>query len=90
MARTRKPDSVEAVVRKADETLEEWIRRGARVLRNQVNGLQAGLRKVGSGLEQLETDRTAAPEVKRAARKPRRRSTVARKPARSRKSKKAA
>ena len=76
-------------MRKADETLEEWIRRGARVLRNQVDGLQAGLRKVGTGLEQLEQERKAAPEHKPAAR-PRRRATVGRKPARSRKSKKAA
>jgi hypothetical protein len=89
MARTPKRDSVEAVVRKADETLEEWIRRGARVLRNQVDGLQAGLRKVGTGLEQLEQERKAAPEDKPAAR-PRRRATVGRKPARPRKSKKAA
>lgn len=77
-------------MRKADETLEEWIRRGARVLRNQVDGLQAGLRKVGTGLEQLEQEhKTAAPGRKPAAR-PRRRVTVGRKPARSRKSKKAA
>jgi hypothetical protein len=89
MARTPKRDSVEAVVRKADETLEEWIRRGARVLRNQVDGLQAGLRKVGTGLEQLEQERKQA-EAKPAAPRPRRRVTVGRKPARSRKSKKAA
>jgi hypothetical protein len=89
MARTPKRDSVEAVVRKADETLEEWIRRGARVLRNQVDGLQAGLRKVGTGLEQLEQDRKPA-EAKPEARRPRRRVTVGRKPARPRKSKKAA
>ena len=76
-------------MRKADETLEEWIRRGARVLRNQVDGLQVGLRKLGTGLEQLEQEHTPA-EAKPAARTPRRRTAATRKPARSRKSKKAA
>jgi hypothetical protein len=83
MGRSRQTDGVEAVVRKADETLEDWLRRGARVLRQQVSSLQFGLKKVSTGLEQLERER------KPATTKPRR-VTVGRKPARSRKPKKAA
>lgn len=89
MGRARETDGVEAVVRKADETLEDWIRRGARVLRQQVGSLQFGLKKVSTGLEQLEQERKPA-AAKPTAAKPRRRVTVGRKPARSRKPKKAA
>jgi hypothetical protein len=83
MGRSRETDGVEAVVRKADETLEDWLRRGARVLRQQVSGLQVGLTRVSTGLEQLERERK--PVTTKA-----RRATVGRKPARSRKPKKAA
>jgi len=70
-------------VRKADETVEEWLRRGAGALRQQVDGLQVGLKKLSAGLEQLQRERKAT------ASKPRR-AAVARKPVRARKPKKAA
>lgn len=75
MAR-KKPDGVEAVLRKADAALDDWFknsrittqqasrafgrfldrtkRQGAGALREQVDGLQAGLKKLSSGLEQME------------------------------------
>ena len=102
---SRKPEGVEAALRKADAALDDWFRQsrittrqaskvfsrflerskrqGAGALRHQVEGLQAGLEKLSTELQELER----AP--RRATAK--RRRTTARKPASSpRKSRKAA
>jgi hypothetical protein len=61
--------------------LDRTKRQGAGALREQVVGLQAGLKKLSSGLEHLEREsKTSAP----------RRSTVRRKPTSARKPRKAA
>ncbi|HVH64895.1 MAG TPA: hypothetical protein VM674_02580 [Candidatus Acidoferrum sp.] len=83
MAR-KKNDSVEAVLRKADRTLDQWFRRGAGALRQQVDELQVGLRKLSSNLEQLEKRRKSAAASAKA------RSAAIRKTSRSRRQKKAA
>jgi hypothetical protein len=81
----RKPgDGVEAVLRQADATVEQWFRRSAGALRRQVNSLEAGLKKLGEGLEQLESARKAQ------TRKQRGLTATAGKTTRSRKQKKAA
>lgn len=59
VARTKK-DGVEAVLRQADRTLDQWFRRGAGALRQQVDDLQVGLKKLSTNLEQLEKRRKSA------------------------------
>jgi len=93
-------DQMEAMLRQADASLEKWFRgaktRGAGILRQRVDDLQAGLKKLRTGLEQVERERTGAPaetpepmpKVTSGKRRPR--STVARKPSAARKRKKAA
>jgi hypothetical protein len=91
---------MEAILRRADASLEKWFRgaktRGAGMLRHRVDDLQAGLKKLSTGLEQVERERrvtqTEQPdrEPKVAPRKRRARPSVARKPAAARKHKKAA
>lgn len=44
-------------MRKADATLDQWFRRGAGALRQQVDDLQVGLKKLSANLEQLERSR---------------------------------
>ena len=93
-------DQMEAMLRQADASLEKWFRaaktRGAGILRERVDDLQAGLKKLSTGLEQLQRERTVAPAEKldRTSRitvaKRRARPTVARKPSAARKRKKAA
>jgi len=90
---------MEAMLRQADASLEKWFRgakkRGAGILRHRVDDLQAGLRKLSAGLEQLERERKVtqseqpAPEKKITPSKRRARPAIARKPA-ARKHKKAA
>jgi len=57
------------MLRHADATFEIWFRRArkrsAGVLRQRVDGLQAGLKKLSTGLEHLERDREAAPVKRR-------------------------
>jgi hypothetical protein len=91
---------METILRQADASLEKWFRgakkRGAGILRQRVDDLQAGLKKLSSGLEQVERERAAAPEAKPdqmpkvTVAKRRSRPTVARKPSAVRKRKKAA
>jgi hypothetical protein len=93
---------MEAMLREADASLEKWFRgaktRGAGILRKRVDDLQAGLKKLSTGLEQLERVRAVAPApAEKADRTPkvtiakrRARPTVARKPSVARKRKKAA
>lgn len=88
MSPANRTDRVEAVLRRADATLESWFRRakkrGAGALRHQVDNLQAGLKKLSAELGQLEGEPGAAPSKRR------KRPTVARKPSAPRKQKKAA
>jgi hypothetical protein len=65
VAGKKRTDGVEAVLRKADVTLEEWLRRSAGTLRQQVDGLQDGLKKLSTGLSKLE--RQAKPGAKAVA-----------------------
>ena len=94
MARTKK-DDVEAVLRKADATLDQWFRRGAGALRQQIDELQAGLKKLSGNLQSLEKRRKSTASSSRdqsaspAPRKPSRRAAP-RKTARPRRQKKAA
>jgi len=93
-------DQMEAMLRQADASLEKWFRgaktRAAGILRQRVDDLQAGLKKLRTGLDQLERGRVVAPaekpdrtpKVTIAKRRPR--PTVARKPSAARKRKKAA
>lgn len=100
----KQTDGVEALLRRADRTLDEWFRQsrmttqqasivfgrfldratreGAGALRHQVDGLEAGLKKLSAGLQQIEHPR------KPVAR--RRRPAAARKATGARKVKKAA
>jgi hypothetical protein len=92
VARTKKADGVEAVLRTADRTLEQWFKQsrmtsrqatvvfarflkrakrgGAGALRQQVDGLQGGLKKLSTGLVKLErggksaAKKTSAPTAK--------------------------
>ena len=94
MARTKK-DDVEAVLRKADATLDQWFRRGAGALRQQIDELQAGLKKLSANLQRLEKTRKSSASSTRnqsastAPRKPAR-SAAPRKTARPKRQKKAA
>jgi hypothetical protein len=91
---------MEAILRDADAAFEKWFRaakkRGAGVLRHRVDDLQAGLKKLSTGLEHVEKERAVAPtpqpegERKATPRKRRARPGVARKPSAARKHKKAA
>lgn len=91
---------MEAILRQADASLEKWFvgakKRGAGMLRHRVDDLQAGLKKLSTGLEQLERERAAAPEErpyrtpKVTVAKRRSRPAVASKPSAARKRKKAA
>jgi hypothetical protein len=84
------------MLRQADASFEKWFRRtkkrSAGVLRHRVDDLQTALKKLSEGLKQLERDHkvTLAPDRKVVPGKRRTRPTVARKPAASRKPKKAA
>jgi hypothetical protein len=86
VGRKKASDRVESALRRADATLETWFRRarkrGAGVLRQRVDGLQAGLTKLSARLGHLERDREVAP-VKRT------RAVIARKSPSPRKPKKA-
>jgi hypothetical protein len=94
VARTKK-DDIEAVLRKADATVDHWFRRGAAALRQQIDELQAGLEKLSTNLQRLEKSRKSSASSYRdlsaptAPRKPIR-SAGARKTARPRRPKKAA
>jgi len=91
---------MEAMLRQADASLEKWFRgaktRGAGILRQRVDDLQAGLKKLRTGLEQVERERTVPlaekpnPMPKVRSGKRRTRTTVARKPSAAKKRKKAA
>jgi hypothetical protein len=80
--------------------LDRSTRQGAGVLRQQVDGLQAGLKKLSSGLEHVEKSRREAAKTGRATSSPKstrtrktttaRKARVARKAAVTRKSRKAA
>jgi hypothetical protein len=90
-----KKDGVEAVLRKADATLDQWFRRGAGALRQQIDELQDGLEKLSANLQQLEKSRKSAgsgkPERSGSTASPKRsRSTAPRKTVRPRRQKKAA
>jgi hypothetical protein len=65
MGRNRGTDRVESALRRADATLEAWFRRGAGVVRQQVNRLQGRLKQVSTGLEQLEKDPKPAAKTRR-------------------------
>jgi hypothetical protein len=88
VSRKQRADDMEAVLRRADATLETWFRRskkwGAGALRQRLDDLQGGLKTLSARLEQVEQAPKVAP-AKRATRP-----TVARKPAARRKPKKAA
>ena len=60
MGRRSRTDRVEAALRHADATLAAWLRRTARVVRRRVEGLQGGLKRLSTGLGQLEKDRKHA------------------------------
>src|ERR1700736_6664179 len=81
-------DRVEAVLRHADATLETWFRRAkkrsALALRQGVDNLQGGLKKLSVRWEQSEGEPKPAPIKRRA------RPAIARKPSAPRKRKKAA
>jgi len=92
---------MEAMLRHADASLEKWFRRAkqrsAGILRQRVDDLHAGLKKLSTGLEHVEKERAATPtaqpdrEPKVTVSKRRARPALARKPsAAARKRKKAA
>lgn len=88
------------MLRDADAALEKWFRgtkkRSAGILRQRVDDLQAGLKKLSTGLERVEKERAVTPTAEPAAdqkappRKRRARPAIARKPSAARKHKKAA
>lgn len=88
------------MLRDADAAFEKWFRgtkkRSAGILRQRVDDLQAGLKKLSTGLERVEKERAVTPAVepeadhKVAPRKRRARPAIARKPSAARKHKKAA
>jgi hypothetical protein len=98
--RSNRADQMEALLRQADASLEKWFRgvkqRGAGILRQRVDGLQAGLKKLSAGLEHLETERAVTPPAlpkadhKVTVSKRRARPATTRKPSAQRKHKKAA
>jgi hypothetical protein len=91
---------MEAIFRQADASLEKWVRRAkqrsASILRARVDDLQAGLKKLSTGLEHLEKERPVTPtaqphrEPTVTVSKRRARPALARKPSAVRKRKKAA
>ncbi len=91
---------MEAMLRQADASLEKWFRgakkAGAGILRQRVDDLQAGLKKLSTGLEHHGKERAAAQtaqpgrEPKVTVSKRRARPAAARKPSAARKRKKAA
>jgi hypothetical protein len=91
---------MEAILRQADASLEKWFRaakkRAAGIVRQRVDNLQGGLKKLSTGLEQVERERPVAQseepakEKNVAPSKRRARPAVAPKPSASRKRKKAA
>jgi hypothetical protein len=54
VGRTSRADRVEAALRRADATVETWFRRAAGAIRKPVDGLQAGLKHLSTGLAQVE------------------------------------
>lgn len=99
VTRSRSSDRMEAMLRDADAAFEKWFRgakkRSAGILRQRVDDLQAGLKRLSAGLEHLEKERAvpmAQPEGEHKAtpRKRRARPAIARKPSAARKHKKAA
>jgi len=97
---SRSADRMEAMLHQADASLERWFRAakkgGAGVLRQRVEDLQAGLKKLSAGLEHLEKERAVTPiappegDHKVTVRKRQARPATARKPSPARKHKKAA
>jgi hypothetical protein len=89
VSRSKPADRVEAALRKADATLGRVLTkartRSAGALRQQIKGLQAGLKRLSAGLEQIETKNSATAPAKRAEHP-----AAASKPSRTRKRKKAA
>lgn len=85
MGRSSRADRVEAALRGADAMLESWFRRGAGFVRKPVDGLRAGLKRLSSGLEQVEKEPGPATKTRRARPKASRRAAT-----RPRKTKKAA
>ena len=85
MSRSKRADRVESALRRADATLEVWFRRGAGAVRRQIDGLQAGLKRLSRGLEQVEKEPKPASETRRE-----RPASNRRKATRPRKTKKAA
>jgi hypothetical protein len=91
---------MEAMLRDADARLEKWFRAAkqgsAGILRQRVDDLQAGLKKISTGLEHVEKEHAVIPtpqpegDHKATPRKRRARPAVARKPSAARKHKKAA
>jgi hypothetical protein len=91
---------MEVILRRADASLEKWFRlakkRTAGIIRHRVDDLQAGLKKVSAGLEQVEGERAVTlseqpdREPKVTPSKGRTRPAAARKPSAARKPKKAA
>ena len=84
VSRAKASDRVESVLRHADAALEKWFRRakkqGAGVLRHRIDDLQAGLKKVSTGLEHLERDGQDAPTTRKAGAATVRKASSARKP----------
>jgi hypothetical protein len=66
VGRTSRADRVEAVLRRADATVETWFRRAAGAIRKPVDGLQAGLKHLSTGLEQVEKDPKPTTKTRRA------------------------
>jgi hypothetical protein len=114
VSRSKRSEGLEAALRRADATLEDWFRtsrvttrqasivfarflgratkRGAGALRRQVDDLQVGLKKLSTGLQEVERTGPVASPKAAASRKPARsrKPVAASKPAASRKRKKAA
>ncbi len=80
--------------RKTSSSLAALLRRAKRqsagALRHQVNDLQAGLKKLSAGLDQVDHDASAAPKKRRARPAPTPKPASSGKPAPRRKRKKAA
>jgi hypothetical protein len=74
VSRASRADRVEVVLRRADVAFEKWLRRArkqsAGVLRHRVDDLQAGLKKLSAGLEQLERDHKLTLPIKQTEREP--------------------
>ena len=98
---SKRADRVEVVLRQADAAFEKWFRRArkqsAGVLRDRVDDVQAGLKKLSARLEQLEQDQKVTVPAKQTDREPvalpskrRPRLATARKTSPARKHKKAA